>query len=73
MCAKDLKNYIRARTNTKLGDLGLKSNWRNIDKEALKKMEWFDYFSVGLSHSDFFASRITDYSKGQILWDKMYE
>lgn len=71
--AKDMKAFIRHRANTKLQDLGLKANWRNIDKEALKRMEWFDVLSSGTVSQDFFAGRVTDYSKGNIdfsgIWD----
>lgn len=70
--AKDLKNYIRARANTKLGDLGLKSNWRNIDKESLSRMMWFDYLSSGVEQVDFFANRVTGYSKGTVDWDNIW-
>jgi len=69
---KDLKVFIRARTNTKLVDLGLKTNWRNLDQEALKRMSWFDYLTAGLTHSDFFAERETSYSKGAINWDLVF-
>lgn len=65
----DLKAFIRMRANTKLQDLGLKSNWKNIDKEALLRMEWFDALSVGESRQDFFAGRVTDYAKGVIRFD----
>jgi ribonucleotide reductase beta subunit family protein with ferritin-like domain len=69
----DMKAFIRFRTNTKLNDLGLKKVWKNIDKEALERMTWFDVLSSGVSHSDFFASRVSDYSKGAIdfsnIWD----
>jgi ribonucleoside-diphosphate reductase beta chain len=71
---KDLKNFIRFRTNTKLNDLGLKKVWKNIDKTSLENMGWFDVLSGGISHSDFFASRVSDYSKGTIdfstIWDE---
>jgi ribonucleoside-diphosphate reductase beta chain len=70
---KDLKNFIRFRANTKLNDLGLKKNWRNIDKDSLERMAWFDILSAGVSHADFFAQRVSDYSKGNIdfsnIWD----
>jgi ribonucleoside-diphosphate reductase beta chain len=70
----DLKAYIRARANTKLNDLGLKNNWKNIDKEAVHKIsEWFDFMTVGIEHADFFSNRVTTYSKGNINWDEMYE
>jgi ribonucleoside-diphosphate reductase beta chain len=60
----DLKQYIRYRTNTKLQDLGYASNWKNIDKDAIKRMEWFDALSAGVEFQDFFAQRVTTYSKG---------
>jgi ribonucleoside-diphosphate reductase beta chain len=73
LTSKDVKAFIRHRCNTKLTDLGLKTNWKNVDKDALKRMAWFDVLSSGTSHSDFFASRVSDYSKGTIdfsgIWD----
>jgi len=69
---KDLKQFIRQRTNTKLGDLGLKTNWKNIDKEALQRMEWFSVLSAGVSHQDFFSGRVTDYSKGSKDWKSIW-
>ncbi|HEY4877141.1 MAG TPA: ribonucleotide-diphosphate reductase subunit beta [Puia sp.] len=70
---KDLKNFIRFRTNTKLNDLGLKKVWKNIDKTSLENMGWFDVLSSGVSHSDFFASRVSDYSKGTIDFSNIWE
>ncbi len=70
---KDLKHFIRFRANTKLGDLGLGKNWKNIDKEAIDRMEWFNVLSSGTSHSDFFASRVDSYSKGNIDFSKIWE
>jgi ribonucleoside-diphosphate reductase beta chain len=72
--AHDLKTFIRFRTNTKLGDLGLKKVWKNIDKDAVERMSWFDVLSSGVSHADFFASRVDTYSKGVVdfstIWDE---
>lgn len=70
---KDLKNFIRYRCNERLGKLGLKNNWKNIDKEAIQRMAWFDVLSGGVSHSDFFASRVTDYAKGTMDWDSIWK
>lgn len=70
---KDLKNFIRFRTNTKLGDLGLKKVWKNLDKESLERMSWFDVISAGTSHSDFFSSRIDSYAKGVIDFSNIWE
>lgn len=69
----DLKTYIRFRANTKLQDLGLKTNWKNINKESIDKMQWFDILSNGVEHADFFAGRVSSYSKGSLDWEKMYE
>lgn len=70
---EDLKNYIRFRANTKLQDLGLKSNWKNIDKESLTNLEWFDVMSSGVGMQDFFAGRVSDYSKGTKNWESIWE
>ncbi len=68
-----LKQYMRFRANTKLQDLGLKSNWKNIDKKMLSELEWFDVLSSGVSNTDFFAARVSDYSKGTKDWDSIWE
>jgi ribonucleoside-diphosphate reductase beta chain len=70
---KDLKNFIRFRANTKLNDLGVAKLWKHIDKESLDRMEWFDTLSAGVSHSDFFASRVDSYSKGTIDFSNIWE
>lgn len=61
--AYDLKQFIRHRANVKLGDLGFKQNWKNVDKEAVDRMSWFDYITAGVRHTDFFVQRPTDYAK----------
>lgn len=70
---EEMKTYIRFRCNTKLEDLGLKKNWKNIKKENIQNMEWFDILSNGVEMQDFFAGRVSSYSKGSIDWSKMYE
>jgi ribonucleoside-diphosphate reductase beta chain len=68
---EDLKNFIKHRVNTKMGDLGLKPLIASseIDKGALKTMKWFDMVIAGKQHTDFFANRVTNYSKGHMEWD----
>lgn len=61
--ADDLKAYIRFRTNTKLKDLGFKSLYKNIDKEKLENLAWFNVLSSGVEMQDFFAGRVTTYAK----------
>ena len=67
----DLKNFIKHRINTKMGDLGLKPliPSEDIDQGALKTMLWFDAVIAGKQHTDFFAGRVTNYSKGHMEWD----
>lgn len=69
---KDLKAFIRHRCNVKLQDIGLKSNWKNIDKDAVARMDWFDVLSSGVSMQDFFSGRVTDYSKGHKDWSTIW-
>lgn len=69
----DLKNFIRMRANAKLHDLGLKTNWKNINQESLKKMAWFDELSGGTKWTDFFSSRVTDYAKCGFTVDNLFE
>lgn len=68
---EDLKNFIKHRINTKMGDLGLKPliPSEEIDQGALKTMLWFDAVIAGKQHTDFFANRVTNYSKGHMEWD----
>lgn len=73
LTSKDLKAFIRFRCNTKLEDIGLKKNWKNIDKDALNRLSWFDVLSSGVSHSDFFASRVDSYAKGTKDWSKIWD
>lgn len=58
----DLKEFIKARTNTKLKELGYDSI-HEFDKTKAEKLEWFYHLTGGLTHTDFFAVRPTDYSK----------
>jgi ribonucleoside-diphosphate reductase beta chain len=70
---KDLKQYIRHRANSKLYEIGLKANWKNIDQDALARMEWFNNLSGGISNVDFFSSRETQYSKVNFNIDNLFE
>tara|TARA_R110000751_G_scaffold281077_1_gene383619 strand:- start:2298 stop:3284 length:987 start_codon:yes stop_codon:yes gene_type:complete len=69
-CSKyNLQNFIKHRVNTKLGDLGYNPIITDIDMTAVNDMKWFDHLSAGKQHSDFFAVRVTNYSKGAMEWD----
>jgi len=62
LSASDLKEFIKARTNTKLQELGYESIFEYNKKKA-ENLEWFYHLTGGLTHTDFFAIRPTDYSK----------
>ena len=66
---KDLKVFIRSRANQKLGELGMKMNWKNLDQEALKRIDWFDFLAAAVEHTDFFNQRVSAYSKGVVTFD----
>ena len=70
----ELKNFIKHRVNTKMGDLGLQPlvPSEEIDKGALKTMKWFDAVIAGKQHTDFFANRVTNYSKGHVDWSQAF-
>jgi ribonucleotide reductase beta subunit family protein with ferritin-like domain len=71
---EELKNFIRHRVNTKMSDLGLKPiiPAEDIDKGALKTMKWFDAVIAGKQQTDFFANRVTNYSKGHLDWSSAF-
>ena len=60
--ATDLKEFIKERANTKLVELGYSAIFE-YDKEKAEELEWFYHLSGGETHTDFFATRPTDYSK----------
>jgi ribonucleoside-diphosphate reductase beta chain len=60
--SSDLKEFIKARTNTKLQELGYEGIFEYNKKKA-ENLDWFYHLSGGQTHTDFFATRPTDYSK----------
>ena len=58
----DLKEFIKARTNIKLEELGYKSHF-DYNKKKAENLDWFYHLTGGVTHTDFFAIRPTDYSK----------
>ena len=63
-----LKNFIKARANEKMIELGYNSIYNDLDPNMLKQMEWFGHLTSSKSHTDFFASRVTNYSKSTGDW-----
>jgi ribonucleoside-diphosphate reductase beta chain len=59
---EDLKHFITKRANEKLYELGYKSIFEFNAKKA-SNLDWFYQLTGGVTHTDFFAVRPTDYSK----------
>ena len=69
----DLKHFITKRTNEKLRELGYESAFSYNDKKA-SNLDWFYNLTGGVTHTDFFAVRPTDYSKANEGedWDDLF-
>ena len=66
--SSDLKEFIKQRTNEKIADLGYNPYpggdfYFEVDKKRANKLDWFYHLTGGVTHTDFFAMRPTDYSK----------
>jgi ribonucleoside-diphosphate reductase beta chain len=68
---EQLKNFIKARANEKMIELGYKPIYNDIDPNLLKQIEWFGHLTSGKTHQDFFAGRVTSYSKSTADWDDL--
>ena len=66
-----LKNFIKERANQKLIELGYSAIYNDIDPNLIKQMEWFGHLTSGKTHQDFFANRVTDYSKSTADWSDL--
>lgn len=62
LSSSELKNFISARANDRLSELGL-SQIFTVDNSQVDSMDWFGHLTGGHTHTDFFAMRPTDYSK----------
>ena len=63
--AIDLKHFIKKRTNEKLVELGYVDlgSYFPYNQNAVANLDWFYHLTGGVTHTDFFAIRSTDYSK----------
>ena len=68
---EQLKNFIKARANDKMIELGYTAVYNDIDPNLLKQMEWFGHLTSGKTHQDFFAGRVTSYSKSNADWEDL--
>jgi ribonucleoside-diphosphate reductase beta chain len=60
--AEDLKEFIKQRANEKLAELGYEPLFE-YNKVSAANLEWFYHLTGGVTWTDFFAMRSTDYSK----------
>ena len=68
---EQLKNFIKARANEKLNELGYSPLYNDVDPNLMRQMEWFNHLTSGKTHQDFFANRVTDYSKSTADWSDL--
>lgn len=57
-----LKEFVKNRMNDSLKQIGFKQMF-DVDKELLSKTTWFEEQVLGNNSTDFFHSRVTEYSK----------
>jgi len=60
--SEDLKQFVRKRANEKLQELGYDPTF-TYSQEAADNLDWFYHLTGGVTNTDFFAMRPTDYSK----------
>jgi len=68
---EQLKTFIKARANEKMVELGYNGIYNDVDPNLLRQMEWFGHLTSGKTHQDFFANRVTDYSKSTADWSDL--
>ena len=64
----DLKEFITKRVNEKLAELGYNpikggDDYFEFNEKKASELDWFYHLTGGVTHTDFFAMRPTDYSK----------
>ena len=75
----NLKEFITKRVNEKLGELGYNpikggDDYFEFNEKKASELDWFYHLTGGVTHTDFFAMRPTDYSKageGE-NWDNIF-
>ena len=62
---EDLKNFIKKRANEKIVELGYSEDAGHFeyDESSASALDWFYHLTGGVTHTDFFSIRSTDYSK----------
>jgi ribonucleoside-diphosphate reductase beta chain len=66
-----LKNFIKARANDKMRELGYSQVYNDVDPALLKQMDWFGHLTSGVEHQDFFSQRPSAYAKSTADWSDL--
>ena len=66
-----LKAYIKHRLNNKLKEIGYEPMFL-VNQHDLEKMSWFDMLAAGKEFGDFFAVRVTEYTKVEFDQNDMW-
>jgi len=67
---EQLKNFIQARANEKMVELGYKALF-SVNDDLLEEIAWFGQITSGVEHQDFFAQRPSAYSKSTADWSDL--
>ena len=67
---EQLKNFIRARANEKMVELGYKPLY-DVNEKLLDEIAWFGQITSGVEQQDFFAQRPSAYSKSTADWSDL--
>ena len=67
---EQLKNFIRARANEKMLELGYKPLY-DVNEKLLDEIAWFGQITSGVEQQDFFAQRPSSYSKSTADWSDL--
>jgi ribonucleoside-diphosphate reductase beta chain len=67
---EQLKNFIYARANEKMVELGYKALF-SVNDDLLEEIAWFGQITSGVEHQDFFAQRPSAYSKSTADWSDL--
>ena len=61
----DLKEFIKKRANEKITELGYNESSQHFryNEDKANALDWFYHLTGGVTHTDFFSIRSTDYSK----------
>ena len=67
---EQLKNFIYARANEKMVELGYKPLY-DVNDQLLDEIAWFGQITSGVEQQDFFAQRPSSYSKSVADWSDL--